>query len=293
MLFLFLHHLHIPSCRSKNNVLLALLVSNNFIEVKGNVFKKIDRFRLFQLVCLDSIERVHLLIALLFVAVQTVLHSRSSGAPHPGAPSGPGGVLGVRASLLLQLGAVLACEIGVDMLKHAFISNYNGLGPSVYHGFVRDLCHRAVRWQSRHSHRVLGFVPLAPACVVLRILLPLLRGPGGGVPQAGVLAGAARGAGLAGWLSAGQAVAAGYGALWVAKIALGFPLQAIMHRKLKADAAAAAAVGLASEAAAAAPAVASYAYGGQASGDAAASAAVAAASAPGLTPFGAPKQHAL
>ena len=36
---------------SNNNVLLTLLVSNNFVELKGSVFKKCEKQNLFQISC--------------------------------------------------------------------------------------------------------------------------------------------------------------------------------------------------------------------------------------------------
>ena len=42
---------------SHNNILITLLISNNFVELKGNVFKKCERENLFQVACSDVVER--------------------------------------------------------------------------------------------------------------------------------------------------------------------------------------------------------------------------------------------
>ena len=42
---------------SHNNILITLLISNNFVELKSNVFKKFERENLFQVACSDVVER--------------------------------------------------------------------------------------------------------------------------------------------------------------------------------------------------------------------------------------------
>ncbi|CAF1565681.1 unnamed protein product, partial [Adineta ricciae] len=51
---------------SQNKMLLIIMLTNNFIELKHSVFKKFDRNNLFQLSCSDCRERFHYVI-LLFV----------------------------------------------------------------------------------------------------------------------------------------------------------------------------------------------------------------------------------
>ena len=48
-------------------------------------------------------------------------------------------------------------------------SKFNGLRPRVYRGFFRQLCREHVRLpQSYKLHRVVGFVPIAPAALLLK-----------------------------------------------------------------------------------------------------------------------------
>ena len=45
---------------SHNNILVTLLISNNFVELKSNVFKRVERENLFQVSCADVVERFQL-----------------------------------------------------------------------------------------------------------------------------------------------------------------------------------------------------------------------------------------
>ncbi|KAJ3031423.1 UNVERIFIED_CONTAM: hypothetical protein HDU68_004113 [Siphonaria sp. JEL0065] len=58
---------------SYNNALLSLLLSNQFIEIKGSVFKKFERENLFQLSCSDIVERFQLSIFLLIISVRNLV----------------------------------------------------------------------------------------------------------------------------------------------------------------------------------------------------------------------------
>ncbi|XP_068662175.1 protein POLLEN DEFECTIVE IN GUIDANCE 1-like isoform X2 [Aristolochia californica] len=58
-----------------NNALLALLVSNNFAEVKSNVFKRLSKDNLHALAYHDTVERFHILAFLLFVLAQNILEA--------------------------------------------------------------------------------------------------------------------------------------------------------------------------------------------------------------------------
>jgi hypothetical protein len=55
---------------SRNNALLTLLVSNNFVELKGSVFKRFEAENLFQVSCSDTVERFQLSLFLVLIAAQ-------------------------------------------------------------------------------------------------------------------------------------------------------------------------------------------------------------------------------
>ncbi|KAJ3285938.1 hypothetical protein HDU79_006931 [Rhizoclosmatium sp. JEL0117] len=58
---------------SYNNALLSLLLSNQFIEIKGSVFKKFERENLFQLSCSDIVERFQLSVFLVIISVRNLV----------------------------------------------------------------------------------------------------------------------------------------------------------------------------------------------------------------------------
>ena len=50
------------------------------------------------------------------------------------------------------------------------MSKFNALRPKVYRRFFRQLCREHVKLaQSYKLHRVVGFVPLAPAAVLIKV----------------------------------------------------------------------------------------------------------------------------
>eukprot|EP00736_Rhodelphis_marinus_P012538 Rmarinus@m.20725 len=151
---------------SYNNALLTLLVSNNFVELKGSVFKKFAKANLFQISCSDMVERFQLTV---FLFLTFVLNSASHvvdwAAPW-------------NDRLLCELVLVYLCEVLVDWIKHCFVTKFNHIEPTVYTRFSRILCSDVIDWRSSFrgsaidtshavSHR-LGFVSLPLACIVLR-----------------------------------------------------------------------------------------------------------------------------
>ena len=148
---------------SHTNAMLLVLISNNFGEIKGHVFKRMDPDKLFSVARMDIVERVHLSICLLFVAAQRVTAAGSLAG-------------GLTRKMLVDSMMVLGSEVGVDVFKHAFMSKFNALRPKVYRGFFRQLCREHVKLaQSYKLHRVVGFVPLAPAAVLIKVLPDLYR----------------------------------------------------------------------------------------------------------------------
>lgn len=157
---------------SYNNALLTLLISNQFVEIKGSVFKRFEKGNLFQLSCADSVERFQLSIFLLIVTIRNCLEIFGSGALgdlsnalvyysmgfrdaiislyHFKASS-----ISVSSILTSAMGSnelklaqivigpyviVLGTEMIVDWIKHAFIVKFNGLKPNVYDRFMESIC---------------------------------------------------------------------------------------------------------------------------------------------------------
>ncbi|KZT26850.1 DUF747-domain-containing protein [Neolentinus lepideus HHB14362 ss-1] len=128
--------------------LLTLLVSNQFVEIKGSVFKKFEKDNLFQITCADIVERFTLSLMLIIVAFRNLIELSGSATDWstpmpksfllPKRFSGiPGSVVGTISYPVLT---VLLSETLVDWLKHAFITKFNHIRPSVYERYTDVLC---------------------------------------------------------------------------------------------------------------------------------------------------------
>ncbi|XP_048429070.1 protein POLLEN DEFECTIVE IN GUIDANCE 1-like [Pyrus x bretschneideri] len=140
-----------------NNALWALLVSNNFSEIKSNVFKRYSKDNIHSLVYFDSVERFHISAFVLFVLAQNILEAEGPWFE----------------SFLSNALIVYVCEMIIDIVKHSFIAKFNDIKPIAYSEFLEDLCKQTLNIQSEGSKKNLTFIPLAPACVVIRVLTPV------------------------------------------------------------------------------------------------------------------------
>ncbi|KAF9615625.1 hypothetical protein IFM89_024818 [Coptis chinensis] len=105
----------------------------------------------------DSIERFHISAFILFVLAQNILEAEG---PWFG-------------SFLSNALLVFICEMIIDIIKHSFIAKFNEIKPIVYSEFLEDLCKQTMNVQPEDGKNNLTFVPLAPACVVIRVLTPV------------------------------------------------------------------------------------------------------------------------
>ncbi|CAA7394899.1 unnamed protein product [Spirodela intermedia] len=140
-----------------NNALLALLISNNFAEIKSNVFKRVSKDNIHSLVCHDIIERFHITAFVLFILTQNILESEGSWF----------------GGFLSNVTLVYMCEVLIDTIKHSFLAKFNEIKPATYSEFLEDLCKQILNIQTEDARKTLIFIPLAPACVVIRVLTPL------------------------------------------------------------------------------------------------------------------------
>ncbi|KAM0867034.1 hypothetical protein ACQ4PT_042267 [Festuca glaucescens] len=140
-----------------NNALLALLVSNNFAEIKSNVFKRVSKENLHNLVYYDIIERFHITAFLLFVLAQNILEAEGPWFD----------------SFLINASLVFMCEVLIDAVKHSFLAKFNEIKPIAYSEFLEDLSKQILNEQTDDRQKDLTFIPLAPACVVIRVLTPV------------------------------------------------------------------------------------------------------------------------
>jgi len=182
MLFLFQATTLNVAINASNKALLTIMMSNNFVELKGSVFKKFDKNNLFQVSCSDVRERFHLFALLFVVVVQTMKEygwreeSFWSLAP----------------DCLLVLGA----EILVDWVKHAFITRFNDLPADVYKNYTISLAYDLAQTKQKYAFsdhsdivsRRMGFIPLPLGVVMLRVVYTSVRSTNPGAWAVVVLA---------------------------------------------------------------------------------------------------------
>jgi len=129
-----------------DNSLLTLLLSNQFVEIKGSVFKKFEKDNLFQITCADIVERFQLTFMLFAIALRNLIElSTSEGDFSTNYALLPVAFRFIQSSNLIwsiffPVVTVLASELAVDWLKHAFITKFNHIRPSVYERYVDVLC---------------------------------------------------------------------------------------------------------------------------------------------------------
>ncbi|KAF5386234.1 hypothetical protein D9615_002677 [Tricholomella constricta] len=174
---------------SYDHALLTLLVSNQFVEIKGSVFKKFEKDNLFQITCADIVERFTLALMLCVVAFRNLIELSGSEFDFSEGfvlPKSFGWFRGnnVLWTISYPVLTVMISEMLVDWLKHAFITKFNHIRPSVYERYTDVLCRDLAsgsavgrRGARKHSYvdqsplvaRRLGFASLPLA--VLAILI--------------------------------------------------------------------------------------------------------------------------
>lgn len=141
---------------TQNNALITLLVSNNFVELKGAVFKSFKVQNLFQIACSDAVERFQMTV---FLGVMLIVTSGDQ-------------------TLFSTWGVIFVCEVVVDWIKHAFVTKFNRIPPRVYDQFLLVICDDIATAKSQSVVRSIGgsgvskrigFVNLPLAALVTRM----------------------------------------------------------------------------------------------------------------------------
>lgn len=96
-----------------NNALLALLVSNNFAEIKSNVFKRFSKDNVQRIVYADSVERFHITAFVIFVLAQNLVEAEGPWF----------------SNFLSNALLVYFSEMAIDIIKHSFIAKFNDIKP--------------------------------------------------------------------------------------------------------------------------------------------------------------------
>ena len=176
---------------SYSNALLTLLLSNQFVEIKGTVFKKFEKENLFQLTCADIVERFQLWLMLLIIAMRNIvevggLSIGSNDSSWRSAFGGSNSTAPFTASSIVPLSftvfpkwigqvlnpflLVLGSEMLVDWLKHAYITKFNQTKPEIYDKFFDVLAkdYYSNAFTDPNLTRRLGLPVLPLACLFIR-----------------------------------------------------------------------------------------------------------------------------
>ncbi|KAI0851213.1 DUF747-domain-containing protein [Daldinia vernicosa] len=175
---------------SYSNSLLSLLISNQFVEIKGSVFKRIEKENLFQLTCSDVVERFQLWIILLIIGMRNVvevggLSVVGAGSEIDGGATKPGPVHTssslpnsftvlpswiLSGEVLSPFLVVIGIEMMVDWTKHAFINKFNNVKPTLYSRMLDILCkdYYTNAFSAPSLTRRLGLPLLPLSCLFIR-----------------------------------------------------------------------------------------------------------------------------
>lgn len=154
---------------SHNKSLLVIMMSNNFVEIKSNLFKKVDTNHLYQISCSDAKERFHYVLLLTIVCIRNMTEV-AWNIEH----------LWV---LLPDAFLVLLSECMVDWGKHAFVLKFNEIHADIYSEFKVKLAldmassrqNQAFTDHSDLVSRRMGLTPLPLACLLFKILSKTTR----------------------------------------------------------------------------------------------------------------------
>uniref|UniRef100_A0AAR2ILF1 Transmembrane anterior posterior transformation 1a n=1 Tax=Pygocentrus nattereri TaxID=42514 RepID=A0AAR2ILF1_PYGNA len=154
---------------SHNKSLLTIMMSNNFVEIKGSVFKKFEKNNLFQMSNSDIKERFTNYILLLIVCLRN-MEQFSWNSDH----------LWV---LLPDVLMVVTSEVAVDVVKHAFITKFNDITADVYSEYKASLAFELVSSRQKNAYtdysdsvaRRMGFIPLPLAVLLIRVVMSSVK----------------------------------------------------------------------------------------------------------------------
>ncbi|KAM7009111.1 transmembrane anterior posterior transformation protein 1 homolog [Tautogolabrus adspersus] len=177
VLYVFLHAILIMvqattlnvAFNSHNKSLLTIMMSNNFVEIKGSVFKKFEKNNLFQMSNSDIKERFTNYILLLIVCLRN-MEQFSWNPDH----------LWV---LFPDVVMVIASEVAVDIVKHAFITKFNDISADVYGEYRASLAFDLVSSRQKNAYtdysdsvsRRMGFIPLPLALLLIRVVMSSVK----------------------------------------------------------------------------------------------------------------------
>ncbi|OBT55541.1 hypothetical protein VE04_04275 [Pseudogymnoascus sp. 24MN13] len=176
---------------SYSNSLFTLLLSNQFVEIKGTVFKRVEKQNLFQLFCADVVERFQLWLMLIIIGLRNIVEVGGlSILSNPQSANGAADTLRnatipLRSSIipnsfkiipswsgevLSPFLLVLGSEVLVDWIKHCYVGKFNNVKPVIYKKFLdilsKDYYTNAFVNQNLTKRLGLPVIPLS--CLFIR-----------------------------------------------------------------------------------------------------------------------------
>ena len=154
-------------------------MSNQFVEIKSTVFKRIEKENLFQLTCADIVERFQLWLMLMIIAARNVIETNSLGSSDESLGSAQQASLLPDSftwlprwthQLMTPFVLVLGTEMLVDWLKHAYITKFNNTKPNIYGRFLDVLAkdYYIDAFSERNLTRRIGLAVIPLSCLFIR-----------------------------------------------------------------------------------------------------------------------------
>ncbi|EKE37350.1 hypothetical protein ENUP19_0252G0057 [Entamoeba nuttalli] len=120
-LFFYIMALNV-AINSKGHALLALLVSNNILELKSSVWKRMFPENVFQVLCADILELFELFSFVILLSLSNFGYYEWDIESNPD----------LLISMIYSLFLILLAEVIIDSLKHMFIGKFNNIPLSIY-----------------------------------------------------------------------------------------------------------------------------------------------------------------
>ncbi|KAL5967093.1 hypothetical protein TSMEX_005157 [Taenia solium] len=154
---------------TNKRLLASLLLSLQFVELKGNVFRKMGKSNLFQIACADVRERFHYVVWLFIIVCRNM---SASGWQYED-------FLALMPDILL----ILLAEIAVDWIKHAFISKFNVIASDVYEEYTVSIAYDLLLCrQGKNTSdyfellaRRMGLTPLSLSCLINVMIIQTVK----------------------------------------------------------------------------------------------------------------------
>ncbi|KAL8580812.1 hypothetical protein ACOMHN_017316 [Nucella lapillus] len=148
---------------SHNKALLTIMISNNFVEIKASLFKRMDLNNLQQISCSDVKERFHYSVLLFVVFVRNMTEFQWNTDQ--------------MWAILQDTLYVGFAEVVVDWVKHAFITKFNEIPSKTYRTFKINLAQDILTSQEKYAHtdysdqvcRRLGMTPIPLVCLLIQV----------------------------------------------------------------------------------------------------------------------------